>query len=137
MKFSVSSDANWETRTDRISRELSKRNEFFADKPYGAGVAVLGLVLMCRDPDLDFRQRITYKQKRAELYVDIMLDYETMVSAPMIERLTHVVIQIKAQMRAVLFDKKLRDFNKEGFLSDLDFWLDDAMSSCEDQGSSK
>ncbi len=69
-------DANQEAGLDFI---LTKWNEdkiedFFAPMNYGSSLNDVSLFLICRNPDLNFKQRIRLSKKEKRLYIDLMFD---------------------------------------------------------------
>lgn len=135
MRISLGSDANWETRTGRISRELNRGADFFLDNDYGSAVVSLGLVFMCRDPSLVFKRRARYEADKAQLYVDIMLDYEKMLASSMIGRMEVVVDSALVQLTDVLRKRVSNDFDVERFLEDFRSWLQEMKAAYDGHGS--
>src|SRR6266567_5212704 len=46
---------------------------YFEARDYGSGLAAVGVVLMCANPELDFKRRLRFVKKDKILYMDIML----------------------------------------------------------------
>ncbi|PTY30635.1 hypothetical protein XAP3CFBP6996_000685 [Xanthomonas citri pv. fuscans CFBP 6996] len=105
MQLRLTSDANWETRTGRITEVLVNRTDFFSEKFYGVGLSMVVIFLMCRSPELGFKRRVNFYRKKFELYSDVMLDFEVMVGASMGHRMLHVTNQIHIQLSDVIRNK--------------------------------
>ena len=54
LKLGVSCDADWESRVDRILNSLPE----FEMRDYGSSLSEIFVILMCRDPDFNFKRRI-------------------------------------------------------------------------------
>ena len=135
MKLWITADASWESRTDRITNELVRNESYFAEKFYGKAIERISLILMCRDPALNFQRRTKYYKSKKEFYTDIMLDYEEMVQASMLERMAIAAHQISLQLEEALASKKLNEFNLHLFIEDLKAWLDSIKTSYDGHGS--
>jgi len=81
MDFFISCDANWEVRLDIILDALLELGyrEHFGQKEYGSGLMGIAIILMCRNPDLNFKRRMRLSKKDKTLYMDIMLDFPEMM----------------------------------------------------------
>lgn len=64
---------------------LDLRN-FFEGRDYGSSVKAVGIVFMCRDPALNFKQRIRFSKKEREFSMDIMLHLPDMLPLNHAER---------------------------------------------------
>ena len=93
LRVSVLTDMNWESKIDHalkvleLTRSFDERNHY-----YGASLAKLCVIFMCRDPDLAFKQRIRYQQADRIFSMDIMLS------------LPEVVVMSHPQRRRLLAD---------------------------------
>ena len=82
---------NWESKLDHalkvlhLTRSFDQRNH-----DYGASLAEISVVIMCRDPDLAFKQRIRYQKVNRTFSMDIMLS------------LPEVVVMSHSQRRGLL-----------------------------------
>ncbi|WP_031454661.1 hypothetical protein [Flavobacterium chungangense] len=77
MNFGLTADIHWETKVD-ISLGLVPQREFrdfFYSKNYGTDINKFVVVLMCRNSEYNFKQRIRFIKKEKALYMDIMLDF--------------------------------------------------------------
>ena len=81
MRFNILCDISWESRVDQALSNLDIRelNEYLERKNIGSGLSGITIDLMCRDPELKFKQRIRLSKKENKLYMDIMLDYNHFV----------------------------------------------------------
>jgi hypothetical protein len=96
---------------------------FFVPKDYGAGLSGLVVVLMCRDPELNFKQRIRFARKEKKLYMDVMLDLAQMRSAEWEERTRIIVERLAQEIPTVLHKYSLKEFDETRFVGDLRGWL--------------
>ena len=73
MNFGISADSWWETKVADTLSLIPQREfkDFFYSKYYGADLDDIFIVLMCRQPEHNFKQRIRYKKKEKALYMDI------------------------------------------------------------------
>src|SRR5688572_27140572 len=89
----------------------------------------IGVILMCRDPDLKFCRRIKYVKKDNALYMDIMLDLNKMMAVDSITRRKFVLGRIVEEIPVILQkykDKKLdvlNNFDVGRLASDLNKWF--------------
>jgi hypothetical protein len=100
--FFLTGEIDWETKVDKGIFFLSDISRFFEVKDYGDDLSSVCIVIVCRSPDLIFKQRKRYSKKDKTFYLDIMLDYEEMVSCK--DDLLRAKI-IYAQIRSILFSK--------------------------------
>ena len=77
MRVNILSDADWEAKIDHATKPLSLK-AFFDERDYGPDITSLSVILMCRDPKLNFRRRVRLNRKTNTLYSDIMLDLPEM-----------------------------------------------------------
>ncbi|MDB4904018.1 MAG: hypothetical protein JWQ63_3299 [Mucilaginibacter sp.] len=77
MRVFITCDANWEAKIDKVLNILSETGykAVFERRDYGTTIDGIGIVLMCRDPSLKFKQRIRYSRKDRTIYMDIMLNF--------------------------------------------------------------
>ena len=120
MFLRITADNNEETGVGDIVIKVSGPvRKFFENKNYGSSVSAIGVVLMCRDPKLDFTQRIRFAKEDKTLYADIMLNYESMVSADEKMRFKLVQKKIVNELPQIVEKYKFEDFNLEVFTKDL------------------
>ena len=67
MRLNLLCDAHWESRVDRGLNELSSTGyrSFFEARDYGKGLSGITVVFMCREPRLNFKQRVRRKKRRS------------------------------------------------------------------------
>jgi len=126
MRFRVVSDSNVEAGLSEISDgfyEGGLRN-YFSEKYDDSGLN-LGVVLMCRDPELNFKQRISFSKKDNTLYIDIMLDFEQMSRADKHTRKRIVAEKLVNEVPQIIAKYKFKDFDLPRFSSDLRNWFDE------------
>lgn len=121
MHFRVTSDTNSETRVGEVIYKISGPTRiFFEEKNYGSSIEGIGIVFMCRDPKLVFKQRIRFSKADRKLYVDIMMDYQEMVSALNDDiRATRMKEKLLNELPPIVMKYKFEDFNAALFFKDL------------------
>ena len=117
MKINVLTDSNWEAKLDYAIRPLQIREEFEV-RDYGAALRTLVIVLNCRDPQLEQRQRIRLSRREAKLSMDIMLPLDVMARSTHAERRTLIANRLCDEVARVLGKYRLKSFDAEGFLID-------------------
>lgn len=124
MHIRITADANVESGVGEFVSEISgPTRKHFADKNYGAGLTGLVIVLMCRNPDFKFKQRIRLVKKEKILYMDIMLDLDEMKNTDNSFRKRIIVERIANEVPVVLTKYSISDFDEARFIGDLDNWL--------------
>ena len=119
MHFFLTADCNWESKRDHATRNLELR-EFFQDRSYGDDIAGgIYVVLMCRDPDLKFKQRIRFSKKDQSLSMDVMLDLPFFVSATHAQRREAVARQLLSDIPRVIDKYKFKNFDLATLSNDL------------------
>lgn len=98
--------------------------DYFIDRVYGDSGVALGIVLMCRDPRWNFKQRIRFDRKDNCLYMDLMLDLPTMTQADFEGRKRIVAEKIVSEVPAIIAKYKMKDFDLTRFSSDLKSWFE-------------
>jgi hypothetical protein len=127
MELGITYDANREARLDEVrsSKNRDGFEEYFADKYYDdSGIAIF-IVLMCRSPYLNFKQRIRFVKADNCLYMDIMLDYEHMTTTDTDGRKRYVAEKLINEVPQIIAKYKFRDFDLKRFSSDLRLWFED------------
>ena len=113
-------EMDWHTKVDTISFKYSGDIEaFFNKKDYGSALKEIAIVLVCRPKGLNLKQRHRFDQKNGIFYVDIMLDYDLMVSADNQTMEIHFFDSFR-QMLPFLEKKKIKEFKFEKFRADLE-----------------
>jgi len=124
MDLFITSDANAESGLGEVVYRISgPTRKHFAAKDYGASLHGVGVVLMCRNPALKFKQRIKFVKKEKTLYLDIMLDLDQMRVATPEERQQIVIQRILKEVPEIIARKAIPDFNQEEFACDLQAWF--------------
>ncbi|MBF4518710.1 hypothetical protein IRZ71_20330 [Flavobacterium sp. ANB] len=75
MRFTIVSDSNYECKLGELSFYPRELEDWLHFKNYGSDLSDIGIVLMCRSPEYNFKQRIRMSKKDKTLNIDIMLDY--------------------------------------------------------------
>ena len=123
MEFGITCDINWETRVDKFLDITNSRENsiaaFFDTRNYGEKPGKIFLVLMCRDPELKFKQRKRFSKKDNVLYLDIMLTYDKMINSDEQTRNKIIAQQIIQELPEVIAKYKFPDFNSRQFEIDL------------------
>src|SRR5690349_8222650 len=82
MLVTVRSDSDGGTRVMEAKHSFDDKLEaFFKPRAYGAGLNGVGIVLMCRDPVYEFKQRVRLSKEEKILDFDVMLDWDEMLTA--------------------------------------------------------
>jgi len=131
MRFSVVSDADDETGLHDIVYEVNGAiSDTFLDRFYDDSGISIGVVLMCRDPRWNFRQRISFSTKKNCLYTDLMFDWHTMVNADHNTRKKIVAEKIVTEISQIIAKYKFKgkygfkDFDLPRFTKDLREWFE-------------
>ena len=125
MDFRITCDSNSETKVDKVLDSLSDVGYvgFFKEQNYGNSLDAIFLVLMCRDPQYNFKQRIRLAKKEKCLYMDIMLDYKQFIKIDQKERERIVVGKLIAEIAPIIRKYKFEDFDLLRFEADLITWV--------------
>jgi hypothetical protein len=120
MRFLLTADYNWESKLDHAIKNLELR-DFFAERKYGEDLSGgIGVVLMCRDPAFDLKQRIRLKKKEQALSMDVMLDLPFFVSATHAQRREVVAKSLISEVPRIVKKYRFTSFDVEKFSSDLE-----------------
>ena len=126
MKFGITCDANAESGVSEVMLGLNDAfEEYFGDRFYDDSSIGLFIVLMCRDPAWNFKQRIRFVKNRNTLYIDIMLDLNVMSRADPGTRKQIVGEKIVNEVPQIIAKKKFKDFDLPRFSRDLRMWFED------------
>lgn len=129
MRFGIVGDLNKESGVSEVLCELSGPAEWhFAPRQYGDGLRGIGVVLMCRDASLKFKQRIRHSKKEKMLYLDVMLDIDQLVQSTHEERRAIVIESLLEEVPNIVRKYAIKDFDEARFLGDLNAWLTEAKS---------
>ncbi|TPG29772.1 hypothetical protein [Flavobacterium pectinovorum] len=127
MRFSITSDTNYETKvSDQVTTQFPAREveDWLYFKNYGDDLVEIFIVLMCRSPEYNFKQRIRMDRKNKILYIDLMLDYHYFVSnINQDDRINNVANKIINEIPPIIKKYKLKDFNVDLFMKDLKDYL--------------
>ncbi|MGE3467283.1 MAG: hypothetical protein AB7J13_10150 [Pyrinomonadaceae bacterium] len=126
MRFFVTCDANQSAGLDDFLDFLYRKefDEFFVDRQYDDGGTNLCVVLMCRDPQLRFEQRIRLSKVDNTLYLDILLHLPLIESMSATEKRTFIATKMLEEVPCVLGRYKKRDFDVLRFSRDLREWFE-------------
>lgn len=127
MRFGFTSDTNYEAKVDQVTGEFPQREieDWLHFKNYGTDLVGIGIVLMCRNPEYNFKQRIRMDRKNKTLYIDLMLDYYYFISdVTQEDRINVVANKIINELPPIIKKYKLKDFDTDLFMSDLKGFLE-------------
>lgn len=125
MKFGITCDANAESGLSEVIFGTNKAfKEYFGDRFYDDSGIGLFIVLMCRDPIWNFKQRIRFLKKKNTLYLDIMLVLDVMSRASLATRKSIVGEKIVTEVPQIVAKYKFKDFDLKRFSSDLKSWFE-------------
>jgi len=121
MRLFITCDINWESRVNWVLDTLYESGyvSFFEEQIYGSAIDSIVVVVMCRNPDLNFKQRIRFSKKEKKLYLDIMLDFKYFVKINQKEREQIVVNKLITEVPLIISKYKFKDFNLPKF--EIDF----------------
>ncbi len=130
----ITSDEDSESGVGEVVSEISgpTRNHF-ASKNYGDGLRGICVVLMCRNPALNFKKRIRFSSVDERLYMDIMLDLPEMQSASPATRKSKIYQRIITEVPEVVGKYKFSGFNEPRFSEDLKEWFNSLEKNPADQ----
>lgn len=136
MRLLLTCDAEWESRVDKVLRDLVDSNyeERFASRDYGCGLNCIAVTFVCRDPDLNFAQRVEFRTEKSLfgeeniLYMDIVLNLDIMTAfalANLDSRKQVMVQQMRQEVPKILSRYDIPDFDREGFIKDFNQWTEE------------
>ena len=124
MHFRITADSNQESGVGDVVTEMSgPTRQHFLPRDYGSGLPRLCVVLMCRDPHLDFKRRVRFSKKDQTLYMDVMLHLPDMIPVTHDERRRAIVQRLEQEIPEVLTKYEFPDFDQHRFESDLRDWF--------------
>jgi hypothetical protein len=120
MRLNMLGDIDWESKVDKVLDAFSDTGyrTYFQDREYGEELVGITLVLMCKDPELNLKQRIRLSKTERKLYIDIMLDLPEMKRSDQPTRNRIVQQKLLAEVPAIIRKYKLKDFDTERFIKD-------------------
>lgn len=125
MKFFITYDACVESGLSEISFGMTQSfDDYFSDRFYDDSGIEMAVVLMCRDPRWDFKQRIRFAKKENCLYMDVMLDLDVMRPANSEGRKRYVAEKIVTEVPRIVAKKNFKDFDLLRFSNDLGGWFE-------------
>ena len=126
MKFFITYDANMESGLNEITYGMTKSfGDYFVDRFYDDSGIAMSIILMCRDPIWNFKQRIRFHKKENRLHMDIMLDLNIMSRADPATRKQIVGKRIVTEVPQIVAKYKFKDFDLKRFSSDLREWFEE------------
>jgi hypothetical protein len=124
MRFGITCDANQESGVGEVVFEVcGPTRKHFEPKDYGAGLSEIFIVLMCRNPELNFKRRLRLVKKDRVLYLDIMLDLHEMVPLEHEARKRIVGHWISEELPPILRKYAIPDFDDARFIDDMLDWF--------------
>lgn len=126
MRFDIISDTNYEAKIDQVTDTFPAREleDWLHFKNYGSDLVDIGIVLMCRNPEYNFKQRIRMDRKDKILYIDLMLNYYYFTSnITQEDRINAVAKKIIEEVPPIVKKYKFKDFDTDLFISDLKMYF--------------
>jgi hypothetical protein len=121
----VTCDADAETGVSETIQGLNAAfSEYFGNRSYDDSGINITIILMCRDPRWQFKQRIRFSKKENKLFMDLMLDWKLMVRSNQITRKKSVAEIMTAEAPRIIAKRKFKDFDLSRFTSDLREWFE-------------
>jgi hypothetical protein len=125
MKFFITYDADITSGLSEITYGMTKAlGSYFADRFYEDSGIEMAVILMCRRPVRDFKQRIRFVKKENCLYMDIILDLDVMNRTDEPTRKRIVGEKIVNEVPQIVARKKFKDFDLSRFARDLREWFE-------------
>jgi hypothetical protein len=125
MKFFITYDADITSGLSEITYGMTKAlGSYFADRFYEDSGIEMAVILMCRRPVRDFKQRIRFVKKENCLYMDIILDLDVMNRTDEPTRKRIVGEKIVNEVPQIVARKKFKDFDLSRFARDLRGWFE-------------
>lgn len=124
MHVQITYDANSESGIRFVVEEMSgPTRKHFISREYGDGLKGIVIVLMCRNPDLNFKRRLRFSRKDKKLYLDVMLDLKQMIQATHQDRKQAVINHLTAEVSIALRKYSIPHFDEMLFVDELRSWL--------------
>ena len=126
MRFFITSDSDSESAVGEATFGMTRSfDEYFRHRFYDDSGLEMAVCLMCRDPYWNFKQRIRFSRKENCLYMDIMLDLETMKTTDRQTRKRIIGNKIVDEIPQIVASKKFKNFDLPRFSSDLRKWFEE------------
>jgi len=120
MHLRVTSDANAESGVGPVIDEISgPTRRHFVPKDYGDGLSGAAVVLMCRNPDLNFKRRLRFARKEKTVFMDVMLDLTQMRQVAHDVRKQIICERLMEEIPAVVRKYSIANFDVMLFEHDL------------------
>jgi len=129
MNLNILCDINWESKIDHAVKVVDTTVMDVRD--YGDGLKKLVVILNCRDPELNYRQRIRFSKTEGTCYIDVMLKLSDFVRSTHITRRKKIYDELLDQVSKTIRARKLPNFRIEDFLVDLRTDLDIQLNGAE------
>jgi hypothetical protein len=125
MRMNLLCDAHWESKVDKVLSDLSTAGyrDLFQARDYGPGLKGITVVFMCREPSLNFKQRIRFEKSEKKLYVDIMLDLNEMRASQPDDRMKTIINKLGEEIPSILRKRSIAGFDEPRFVEDLRNWI--------------
>lgn len=125
MRFSVIGDIDIESGLGEVMYGMPTAfDNYFGDRFYDDSGINITVVLMCRDPRWNFKQRIRFSKKENKLYMDIMLDLNVMKRLDAEARRGLVAEKMSIEVPQIVAKYKFKDFDLKRFSVDLRGWFE-------------
>lgn len=126
MRFDITSDTHHEAKIYQFmdAFRATELQYWLNFKNYGNDLEEIFIVLMCRNPEYNFKQRIRMDRKDKILFMDLMLDYNYFTSnITQEDRINAVAKKIIEEVPPILKKYKFKDFDADLFINDLKMYF--------------
>ncbi|MOA19344.1 hypothetical protein D3C78_1397190 [compost metagenome] len=127
IRFLITGDANIETSVGEATLLMTGSDfyKFIEKQDYGTSLKGLCVIFMCRNPELNFKQRIRYTKKDQNLSFDLMLDYNQFVVMTPDQRVSEMCKRLLEEMPPIVKKYKFPDFDLDKFMDNLTSWFNE------------
>ncbi|MND82249.1 hypothetical protein D3C80_740720 [compost metagenome] len=127
IRFLITGDANIETGVGEATLLMTGSDfyKFIEKQDYGTSLKGLCVIFMCRNPELNFKQRIRYTKKDQNLSFDLMLDYNQFVVMTPDQRVSEMCKRLLEEMPPIVKKYKFPDFDLDKFMDNLTSWFNE------------
>ncbi|RZF55980.1 hypothetical protein EXE30_04055 [Acinetobacter halotolerans] len=91
---------------------------------YGSDLNGIAIVLMCREENSMFKQRLRFSKKEKVLYMDIMLDYDKFSILSHKQRISEICRVLLTEIPLIVKKYKFKDFDLDLFINKLNYWFE-------------